>query len=512
MKWGGQIRTLRALKVISAPQPPGPRPSSERSVRHRVAVPIAAPPVLYPVDEEKRVTEELPSAPPPLGVAKSHLLIPFPSSPRKTKHDRPMLIPIETPPHVVPVVSAPRALISAPRPRLSVPPPRLSAPRPAVSAPRPMISAPPGPVIASPRPSAGGPAALSAPRPKRSAPRPPSSLIPTDVLEEYEREVASWEREAALSEKLESPEPVESASDLIEPPSVEQVGAVTEEPADVAFAAQALSRVTLFEGLPLESLEKLVAGAKSLDFPAGEVLFEEGDHAGSFLVITEGTVEILRQRDAREVALRHMSTGEPVGLFGLFSGAQRAACARAIGDVKALEIPSARLQALLDDDDALHARLLKFYRERLMEGFLGSTRIFSEVDSIARARIIGRFRAKELEAGDSLVLPGEVTNVIAVVTHGELVLADKARAGLAQRKVTIGQGEFVALTCALTGVPTRMRLGADAPASVMLLEQKELFDLLRDYPALRNLPARLGRHAQQVDRDLYTGHTGIPGL
>jgi CRP-like cAMP-binding protein len=465
--------------------------------------------VLYPADET--IKAAVPSGPPPqpLGFAKQKVLIPFPGDPHKTRNDRPALIPIKTPPHIVPIVSAPAGFISAPRPLISTPRPQFSAPVPRASAPPPLSSAPRPP--------------MSAPKPKISAPRNlSSSLIPTDVLEEYEREVATWEREAAEQVSpprttmpipaVEASQPIEIVSGISEAPSIEQVGAVTESPADVAFAAQALSKVTLFEGLELSSLENLVSGAKSLDFPAGEYLFVEGDHAASFFVITEGTVEILSERESRKVALRHMSLGEPVGLFGLFSGAQRAASARAIGDVQALEIPSDRLQALLDQDDALHAKLLRFYRERLMEGFLGSTRIFSEVDSIARARIIGRFKPRDLSAGESLVLPGEVTNLIAVVTHGELVLAEKFRAGGGSKRLTVGQGEFVALTCALSGIPTRMRMGADAPASVMVLEQKELFELLRDYPALRNLPARFSRHAQQVDRDLFSGHTGIPGL
>lgn len=492
----------------------------------------ARPPVLYPSD-----APPAPSAPGAQGFAANPLLIPFPVPTGKAP-GRPQLIPVATPPHVVPVVSvkvsrvipvssAPRRAPDASAPK--APPPLSSAPRrPApASAPHgaPLASAPRGPLPAASAPdqlvagaASWGTPLASSPRgvpavapPGASAPRPLGSLIPDDVLEEYEREMARSELEAhdAAVQRLAQKPLVE---DVAEAPSIEQVGAVTEEPADEAFAARALGKVSLFEDLSPASLEELVRGARQLDFPAGEYLFVEGDTASSFLVITEGTVEVLRQRDSREVALRHMSVGEPLGLFGLFSGAQRAACARAIGDVQALEIPSSRLQVLLDADDALHARLLRFYRERLMEGFLGSTRIFSEVDSIARARIIGRFKARDLLAGESLVQPGEVANVLAVVTHGELVLAEKPRAGIEQRRVTIGQGEFVALTGALSGIPTRMRLGADAPASVMLLNQKELFDLLRDYPALRNLPARLGRHATAVDRDLYTGHTGIPGL
>ena len=336
------------------------------------------------------------------------------------------------------------------------------------------------------------------------------SLIPFDVLQAYEREVAAAEREAKDLKRTAVAIVPERPTDEI--PEVEHVGVITEGEADLETASRALQNVHLFARTSDETLRALVQGAKQVDLPAGEYLFVEGEAANSFFVLVEGTVEVLRQVSSREVALRHMASGEAVGLFGLFSGAQRAACARAIGDVVAIEVSSARLQEVLDTDDVLHERLLRFYRERLMEGFLGATRIFTDVDSIARARIIGRFQPKDLEAGEALLQPGEVTNLVAVVTHGSLWLEEKSRAGTEARRIEVPQGQFVAVTAAISGVPTRLRIGAVEPSSVMLLGQKAFFELVRDYPALRNLPRRLAEQATSADKDLYTGHTGIPGL
>jgi CRP/FNR family cyclic AMP-dependent transcriptional regulator len=341
-------------------------------------------------------------------------------------------------------------------------------------------------------------------RPRGAAPMPPPelrpSLIPEDVLQDAEREALSEPEEIFDAEIRTAPEPVGD-----ELPVHGQVRA------DLEVALFALTQVGLFKDLPTASLEALATGAVQLEVPDGELLFNEGDDAVSFFVVVDGTLELHRQRDGREVRLRHVTRGEAFGLFGLFSAQLRAASVRAIGDCTVLEISGARLQDLLGRDDQLHDRLLRFYRERLVEGFMTS-RVFTDVDSIARARLIGRFVHRELEAGEPLLTPGEVGNLLAVVTHGTLVLEERAKVGGPPRHFEVTQGQFLAVTCAMSGLPSRLRIFSPDYATVSVLSHKDLNELLRDYPALRSLPARLPGAANQLDRDVYCGTTGVPGL
>jgi CRP-like cAMP-binding protein len=337
------------------------------------------------------------------------------------------------------------------------------------------------------------------------------SLIPFDVMQAYEKEVEHAAR-------LDEPEDdiINSADDL----GVEDVmshensgvGFVAESPADPETAIAALAQVTQFKGLPRRSLEALAAGAMQCDISEGEFLFLEGDAADSFYVVAEGTLEILRRKEEREVALRHLSQGEAIGLFGLFSGQQRAACARAIGHAVVLQIPATALQQVIESDPALHDRMVGFYQERILEGFLGSSRLFADVDSIARARMIGKFVEKQYKPGATVMHPGELCNLIGVVTHGALVLEDRAKLGEEARQFEVTQGQFIAVTSAMSGHPGRLRIYAGETTSVVMLGHKEMTELLRDYPALRNLPRVLPAHARLLDRDVFCGHTGVPGL
>ncbi len=327
------------------------------------------------------------------------------------------------------------------------------------------------------------------------------SLIPEDVLE-------AAEREATLD--FEDAEEVVETSPTRVPVKFESSN-VGHVPTDVTTAMSALSQTPLFRELTPESLRKLSHGATQVEIPGGEYLFHEGEAAPSFFVVLEGTLEVLRHhKGGRGIALRHAKKHETCGLFGLFSAQIRAASTRAIGDCVVLEIRAERLDELLRHDALAHQRLLKFYRERLVESFMAS-RLFSDIDSIARARLIGRFAHRELEK-TTLVHPGEVSNFLAVVTHGRLVLEDRSLVGQSPREFEVTQGQFLAMTCALSGQPSKMRVVAHEFTTLAQLSHKDLNELMRDYPALRSLPLRLPKFGRMLDRDIFCGGTGVPGL
>ncbi len=329
---------------------------------------------------------------------------------------------------------------------------------------------------------------------------PAPSLIPVDVLQDVAREAQRRRTDDFEGEPRTAPIPLTGDFPIL--------GTVT---ADLEVAYFALTQVPLFKDLPTKSLDAMAEGSTQLEVPDGEFLFQEGEDASSFFVVIDGTLELLRHKDGREVALRHAKKGEAFGLFGLFSAQLRAASARAIGDCTILEISSEKLQSILATDEVVHERLLRFYRERLVEGFLAS-RLFADIDSIARARLIGRFTHKEIAPGQTLLNPGEVSNLLAVVTHGRLILEDRARVGHAPQEYEVTQGQFLAITCALSGLPSKLRVVAPEYATLSVLSHKDLNELLRDYPALRVLPARLPNFARQLDRDVFCGTTGVPGL
>lgn len=344
----------------------------------------------------------------------------------------------------------------------------------------------------------------------------PPTLIPADVWSSYQQEMALSELEESKRHLIETAAaPIEIPQELGADDFVSAeyaMGLVATVPADPELAQLTLGQVPLFSDLSSQSLNGMVRQARQGEVGPREYLFREGEPADSFFVVVEGTVEILRRREECEVVLRHLGPGEAIGLFGLFSGQVRAACARAIGEALVLEIPCEALSQLVQADQALNERMLKFYRERLLEGFLGASKLFTDIDPVGRARLLGRFQERTLSAQENLVQPGEVCNLIGVLISGRLHLEHRPKVGQPPRCYELLPGQFVAVTSALSGSPSRMRVYSTEQSHLALLGHREITELLRDYPALRGITTKLSASARALERDVHCGHTGVPGL
>jgi sigma-B regulation protein RsbU (phosphoserine phosphatase) len=134
-------------------------------------------------------------------------------------------------------------------------------------------------------------------------------------------------------------------------------------PANVAL----LSRVPLFATLPHAELAILASTLDHITYPAGTILFHEGDHGERFYIVLEGRIAIakaLGSDDERLVALR--GPGEFVGEMSLLSqDGLRTASARVTEDVLVLELTRAQFDSLLHRHPTLAYEMLRVLSERL---------------------------------------------------------------------------------------------------------------------------------------------------
>jgi len=87
-----------------------------------------------------------------------------------------------------------------------------------------------------------------------------------------------------------------------------------------------LRRVPLFAPLSAPVLERLALGAREVQAPAGQVVFEQGAPGDSFYVIADGEVEV--SIDGRHV--RRESRGEGFGEIALLRDTPRTATITAV--------------------------------------------------------------------------------------------------------------------------------------------------------------------------------------
>lgn len=120
-----------------------------------------------------------------------------------------------------------------------------------------------------------------------------------------------------------------------------------------------LRRVSLFEGLPRDDLERVASIVTAEQVDEGRVLFEEGDPGDAFYIVFRGAVEIIKRKpsgDEEKLAVRR--DGSAFGEMALLNDAPRSATARATADTSLIAVSRDAFMDLLGGD-SLAVRLMR---------------------------------------------------------------------------------------------------------------------------------------------------------
>ena len=130
-----------------------------------------------------------------------------------------------------------------------------------------------------------------------------------------------------------------------------------------------LQHVPLLGSLPPGELADIAATLREQRYPAGAVLFHEGDYGDRFYIVLSGRIEIVKAlgtADERLLGLR--GAGEFVGEMSLLSrDGLRTASVRVYEDARVLELTRADFDALLHRHPLLAYEMLRVLSIRLRE-------------------------------------------------------------------------------------------------------------------------------------------------
>lgn len=102
-------------------------------------------------------------------------------------------------------------------------------------------------------------------------------------------------------------------------------------------------------------------------YQAGEVIVRQGDVGSCMYVIQEGQVEILQEREGRDVQLAVLEEGEFFGEMSLFESEVRSATVRAAGPVRVLTVDKKTFLRRIHEDPSLAFRIVEKLSRRLRE-------------------------------------------------------------------------------------------------------------------------------------------------
>ena len=127
-----------------------------------------------------------------------------------------------------------------------------------------------------------------------------------------------------------------------------------------------LASTELFGGLDPMELDALAARGKPANLERGNVLFRQGDEAGSMYLVTSGRIAMTRGFFGnRESVLALMEPGDLFGEMAMLDGRARSADARALETSAVVEFDYEPIRALYERRPELLWRMVSLLSERL---------------------------------------------------------------------------------------------------------------------------------------------------
>jgi CRP-like cAMP-binding protein len=138
------------------------------------------------------------------------------------------------------------------------------------------------------------------------------------------------------------------------------------------MASQQLPAITrqlehspLFEGLPVETLTRVIGLARPKQLECDEFFFNEGDEAELFFVLTTGRVRLSQLTpEGHQVVLRLITPGDAFGGVGAFGEPNYPVSAQAVEASTALAWTSTTMRQLLETEPRIAVNALRFVAAR----------------------------------------------------------------------------------------------------------------------------------------------------
>jgi CRP/FNR family transcriptional regulator len=153
-----------------------------------------------------------------------------------------------------------------------------------------------------------------------------------------------------------------------------------------------LRSIPLFAGLEAEALAAIRRASTIRAWPAGALLWREGQVPGGLVIVLEGRVRILRSRHGRQYVVHHEGPGGTLGEVPLFDGGRYPATAVAASRVRGLIVADSGLREAMANDASLARALLgrlasrvRGLVERLHDATFGTVRSRLAAHILARA-------------------------------------------------------------------------------------------------------------------------------
>lgn len=266
--------------------------------------------------------------------------------------------------------------------------------------------------------------------------------------------------------------------------STEEAMEAVEEP---KVEPGALPKIPLFSDLPAEAFIALFEQCPLRRAEPGNVLIEQGSQGDSFFVICSGSAKVFREDEGKRRELATLEEGAFFGEMALLSDAPRSASVEAAAeDTQLLEISAAVLTDLSRKHPTIAAALKKFCRQRLLANLMNGATLFRPFTKTERRDLVQKFRARDVNRGETLIREGERSDGLYVILTGEVGVRVQG-----QSVATLKEGDVFGEMSLLTRTAATATVQTMKKTSLLRLPREDFDAIIMSHPQILELVAEL---------------------
>lgn len=227
------------------------------------------------------------------------------------------------------------------------------------------------------------------------------------------------------------------------------------EPTPVATEFDdSLTKTPLFSALGPEELTEVIRKVKVKKLGMGEFVFRKGDEGRSIYVITSGAAEeVGHTKYKEEVKCATLMDGGFFGENAYFTGLPRSSEVRAITDLELLEIDREDMEGLAELHPNLAKVLLNFYKERILDRLLATSKIFRHLTSDERKEVLEFVWVERFGRGADVVREGEEGKTMYLVKSGAAEVWKRDAEGKKKSLVMLSEGDYFGEVALMLDIP-----------------------------------------------------------
>ncbi|MGE5300729.1 MAG: cyclic nucleotide-binding domain-containing protein [Acidobacteriota bacterium] len=242
-----------------------------------------------------------------------------------------------------------------------------------------------------------------------------------------------------------------------------------------------LRKYNYFSGLSDSSLETLSEKLRTVSFPAGAVIIEEGAVGDSFYFVKEGSLEVTRKTKSGQIStLKVTGSGQPFGEMALLTCSVRSSSVRAVTDVVLYELSKADFEDVILREAEFRRMLYDGLKEHSYYNRIKALKPFELLSPDKMYMLMTRLTEKKYRPGEEIVVQGEKGDCYFIIKTGRVEVLKKRKGEEGYREVAVlGKGDGFGEESLIRDDPRNATCRTAEETTVLVVDKKDFNEIMK---------------------------------